>query len=256
MTTDTSLESILSHETEVSSPAPATQQEAPVVQAEPLANQEAPQPVSEAPKADEPPPGFMPYGAYKDEKTKRQEAERLAGERERELAQLRQALAQQQAQQPAQQPIDLFQDPEGYNRSIQEEIQRIRFETRLAQAQQIAFAKHGFAVVDEAERFVMSQVASNPTLEARVAAAPNRWEEAVKILNEHKLLQEIGQDPDSYRQRIIAEYEASRSNGQSPQAPQATTPQVLPSNIATSRGTSGRSEGTFEPTPLREIFKR
>jgi len=253
MTDETSLDDILAPKADE---APVEQkQEVPVEVQAPVAEvaEQAPVTADVQPKPEEPPPGFMPYGAYKDEKTKRQEYEAKARETEAELARMRQYVAAQQAQQSTPPPVDMFGDPDGFNQSLQAQFAGLQQQLAMTQAQNTAFAKHGFGAVQEAEKFVLERVHSDPMLLARVTASPNRWEEAVTILNEHKLREQIGPDPEAYRKKIIEEYEASKAN---PANPAAAQKPVTPSNFATTRGDAGRGETPFQPTALADIFKR
>lgn len=120
-----------------------------------------------------------------------------------------------------------------------------------------AVSVHGAQKVKEAREFVMDRANRDPSIAARLNASPNPWADAVGIMDEIKVRDAFGTDPEAARQKIIADYLASvgQAPAAPPQAPQKPVP-VLPSNIAAGKGEGRGSAPVDELASLDTVFKR
>jgi hypothetical protein len=133
---------------------------------------------------------------------------------QRDMAVLRQPAPQQpQPQQPKKEAPDMFADPEGWRKHMQEEfrqelavrdaqIQRQAFDTSL----RLARVKYG-TEFEEADKAAGELNPNDPTtrvVQQRIMASSDPGEEAVRWYREQKAIREIGPDPAAYRARTEA----------------------------------------------------
>lgn len=181
------------------------------------------------------------YHAYKDEKEKRQAYEQ-------ELTQLRAQIAQQPPPQP--QAIDPIDDPQGFNRSVQEQIAAVRYETTLQVSEQFARNTHGDEAWQAANAWLMTPEGAATREQAMRSSDP--WGEAISAHKRHQAMQEIGDDPQAYRERIEAEIRERLEVEMRAQSPQPATPSTpMPANFASARNAGERKGPSWAgPTSL------
>ncbi len=229
---------------------------APVSEAPPV--EVATAPMQEAPeKADDAPPNGWTYAAYKDEKTKRQEFEQKWQEAERQRATYENELRKYQQQTAQQPPVNMFEDPDAFVGGIQSQFHALQQQMVAQRAEFEAVTAYGAQKVKEARDFVLERANRDPSIAARLNVSANPWSDAVGIMDEIKLRDTFGNDPEAARQKIIADYLAStgQTPPQAPQAPQKPT-LVLPSNIAAGKGEGRGSAPIDQLAPLNDIFRR
>jgi hypothetical protein len=203
--------------------APAPEQSAPVIEADKPAAPE-PEPQGDA-RARDPETGrFVPISALLDERDKRQAETRKREELEQQLQRY------QQPQQPEQAPTD----PSGIIQYALAEQQRIAFNERLNTSELMARQSHGEETVSEAQQAFLSAVQQNPMLQQQLQGQIHPYDFVVKWHKQHKLMSEIGQDPEAWRkseaekirQQVLAELQ-----GQGVQPAQSSQSQPPPSVV-------------------------
>lgn len=192
------------------------------------------------------------YHAYKDEKDKRQTLERELEAERRERAQ---ALAHLQAHQQPRQEIDPIDDPQGFREQMAQQIQNAQLQTRLEVSEVLTRQTHGAEAVDAANAWLL-EPAQAATLE-QLRASPDPWGGAVAAHKRHLAMQEIGDDPAAYRERIEAEIRARVEAEMAKQAPQVDPQTPMPANFASARNAGSRKGPAWSgPTPLGQALRR
>jgi hypothetical protein len=167
---------------------PAPEPSAPVIEAEKPAAPE-PEPQGEA-RARDPETGrFVPISALLDERDKRQA----------ETAKRIDLEAQLQRYQQPQQPEQIPTDPSGIIQYALAEQQRIAFNERLNTSELMARQSHGEETVSEAQQAFLAAVGQNPMLQQQLQGQIHPYDFVVKWYRQHKLMSEIGQDPEAWR---------------------------------------------------------
>jgi len=228
----------------------APAEEAPVVQEPEAAVESTPETVTEpAPEPEQQPEaerqqdraGYVPIDAMLTEREKRQTAER-------ELAQYR----SQQAQTPQARP-DPFDDPEGYDRHIEQQlearVQKVRADTSYA----LAVRDYGKDTVEAARTWALEKAQSDPAFNQQVGTVfqtemlPVDW-----IVQQHKrdaLLSDIG-DPsklDDWFEREAAKRGFAKASAAPAAAPVAVAPAPAPKPVMPPRSIA--SDATPAATP-------
>jgi hypothetical protein len=167
---------------------PAPEPSAPVIEAEKPAAPE-PEPQGDG-RARDPETGrFVPISALLDERDKRQA----------ETAKRIDLEAQLQRYQQPQQPEQIPTDPSGIIQYALAEQQRIAFNERLNTSELMARQAHGEDIVSEAQQAFLSAVGQNPMLQQQLQGQIHPYDFVVKWHRQHKLMSEIGQDPEAWR---------------------------------------------------------
>lgn len=203
--------------------------------------------------------------AAEDERHKRQALEREFEELRRQNAEIQRQLQAQQR--PQQQPPE-FLDPEGtqflhsrFNAALQERdaaYNQALLETRVVQSQEIMRGRH--ADYDEVEAVFAEAMDADPTLVAKMQAHPMPALFAYQEGKRHKVLKEMGTDPESYIASRVEAALAKRQAEQQP-APQATpatpTPPPPPPSLATiPSATSHRAQAWQGPVSLDDLLSQ
>lgn len=166
-------------------------------------------------------PGFVPIEGLLNEREKRQELERRLKEIEQ---------TQQQAKTKA---PDMFDDPEGWQRQMEEQQRNLVLNTKLELSADYMREQLG-EQFDEVAKWWASYVEKNPHELQRGIQQPNPWRYAHQQFRKHKVMEEVGDDPAAYRERlraeIRAEIEAEQAQAveQTAQAPASQTPKRQP----------------------------
>ena len=132
---------------------------------------------------------FVPISALLDERDKRQAETRKREDLEQQL---------QRYQQP-QQPEYVPTDPSGIIQYALAEQQRVAFNERLNTSELMARQAHGEEIVSEAQQAFLSAVGQNPMLQQQLQGQIHPYDFVVKWHKQHKLMSEIGQDPEAWR---------------------------------------------------------
>lgn len=172
------------------------------------------------------PEGMMPWGAYA---AKRDKAKELQSE----VEELRRFKAEREAREAVEAKLakpkampDPIQDTEGFQKHLGDDLTAMRQEMFLMRAEMAAEREFGHDVVKAAHEAVKAVAASRPDIQARLMAAENPHAEAVKIHREMDILN----DPEAYKARIIAEYEAGKAASTPTPAPAPAGQTAAPGN--------------------------
>lgn len=215
----------------------ASQPEAQPVQPEPTPQQVAQPAPTEAPEARDQTGRMIPLPELLNERQKRQEAERRAIEHEAQLRLLQQQMAQSQAQpqQHAQQQQlpDLYEDPQGFVRGMQSQMQFAMREQISNLSESNAVHRYGAETVKKAQEWaIQNGAASHFFWNAR-----DPYGEAVEAYRKAEALNRIGPDPDAYEKRlrdeVRAQVLAELKAGNATQQPKPQFPGSLASATAT-----------------------
>lgn len=178
-----------------------------------------------------PPSGYAPLAAVQDERRKRQEAEAR-------LKQYEQQLAQRHEQAP---PPDWYAEPDRAAQIMQQQVQYTIVHNKVALSQDLA--REQYADYDAMEQVFTEAAQQQPHLWQQLYQHPNPAKFAYQQAKKLHAMREIGDDPEAYRQRIIADYQASQGQGQPPpQQPRATPRPQLPTSLARTVSTQPRDE--------------
>lgn len=218
------LETILTEQTPTEAPATA----------EPVTNVETGDNPATVPPAAAPeqsvPEGYVPRAAIQDERRKRQELEAKLKQYEQHL--------QKREQAP---PPDWYAEPERAAQVMQQQVQYQITQTKVALSQD--WARTQYQDYDEMEQVFTEAAQQQPHLWQQLYSHPNPAKFAYQQAKKLKVMQEIGDDPDAYRQRIIAEYQASQGQGQPPaQQPRAAPRPQLPTSLGRTVNNAPRNE--------------
>lgn len=182
-----------------------------------------------APPATPEPPQTIPVTALMDERFKRQEAERELQEIQRRMEMQERQL--QHLQQPQQEAPDILDNPQGafqhYVAPLQQQFEQRIMAMSLHQARQT----HGEELVNEAIAFFDK----NPQLSHQFVNHPSPYDAGVEFYKRQKVLEEIGADPDAWREQERAKLKAELN--QAPAAP--VQPKAPPPSMVTAPSQGG-----------------
>ena len=221
-------------------PAPVTTEATPQPAAPEPAAAPEPEPQGDT-RARDPETGrFVPISALLDERDKRQAETRKREDLEAQL---------QRYQQP-QQPEQIPTDPSGIIQYALAEQQRIAFNERLNTSELMARQAHGEEIVSEAQQAFLSAVGQNPMLQQQLQGQIHPYDFVVKWFRQHKLMSEIGQDPEAWRkseaekirQQVLAELQGQ--GVQPAQSSQQPPPSVVGRPAAARAGAVPVGPGT------------
>lgn len=205
--------------------APEPEQAAPAPEPEQTGEPEGvpPTPVAEEARA-------IPVTALLDEREKRQDAQRRADEYNRQLSETRAEL--QRLQTPKQEAPDWFEDPAKAAQFQNSQIEQQFHSRMLQQSKFLAEREFGTDTVNEAVQFFDQ----HPQASQQFKEHPSPFHAAVEFYKRQKSLQEIGSDPEAYKQtlreQLRKEVEAEfRENGtiSQPSKPKAPPPSAASS---------------------------
>lgn len=273
MTAPTSLSEVLAfqnvdrHERHVEAGVGAAE-ETPAPEATPapaLAAQPSVQAAPTPAKAPEPAP--TPAAATPEDKSPRWYREHMA-KTNRELASTQAELerlrtAAPRTERPAPQALpDPLEDPNAFVERIQgsfeTRMQQFQLQTTLTLSERFARQQHGGESFEECKAWLSTK----PDIEAWAIQQPDPWNAAFTQYNREKLSEEIGDDPNAWRekerQRIREEIQAEQAAAQqqhipaTPQMRAAPPPPASAVRSAAPRDGGGRFTG---PTPLSGAIK-
>lgn len=119
-------------------------------------------------------------------------------DKNKDLSRRLEAIEAQASPQP--QPVkmpDVFQDPEGFARSMQQQMEQVQLNTSLNASEIAARQVHGDEAVDAA-----LASAKNAGIQQQFLNHRHPWGEMVKWHEQQSFLQEVGNDPEAYKQRL------------------------------------------------------
>jgi hypothetical protein len=207
-----------------------------------------------APPAGEQDGDRIPIAALRDERTKRQAAEKAAAEYQKRLEQYENMVRQQQAAQQPQRP-DLFQDPDGALNHVQSALRQEILRNKVETSVMVVRQQH--PDYDDAEAAFLQACHGNEPLYRQMLNHPFPADFAYRVGQQMKAMQEIGNDPTGYRERVRAEErdrlrkEFEAEQGQR----QAQVRASVPPTLASARDTSGRFAPAWSgPPSLKDIL--
>lgn len=171
-------------------------------QPEPIENPE-PEPVeAEGEKPEDPAPPAeskeadksIPLTALLDERERRQALQR-------ELDDLRRWKQQQEAAKEAPKAPDFYESPDDRLQYERSQFQQMLMATKMQQSQFLASREYGEETVNEA----LAWFDRHPQLSHQFVNHPSPMHAAVEFYKRQKVAEEIGTDPDGYRQKLEAE---------------------------------------------------
>ena len=193
-----------------------------------------PESTQEVQQQAEPEEKFNPtlYKEMKEERRKRQEAER-------EREELRQQIAAQQARQPvlqAQAVPDAYEDPAGFAAYVQQQQAAIKWDASVEISKFKAETKYGEDKVKEAIAWAQQQAAVDPSLDHKIGRAQSPVEFVVQEYQQSRTLQSLaGKSPEDFARDyaisqgwIVAQPEPGSALQQQP-SPSKTPPRSLAS---------------------------
>lgn len=189
-------------------------------------------------------PEAWSYAAYKDEKENKQRYKREAEELRAEVERLR-------TQQPQQKRIDPIDDPEGFERSLEQRLEQRLLNERIQFSERFARSQYGEEMWEQTNGWLMTQPDG---FRQQFLQSSDPCGDAVKAFKRHQAMQEIGDDPAAYRERLEAEIRERVLAEMQPAAPQQPS-QPKPSNFASARSAGKRTGPSWAgPTPLSSIL--
>jgi len=213
---------------------PEPQEPAVEAKAEPEAKPESPPPGEEHDK-------HVPLAALEAVRKEKTDWKEKAIRAEAELKAFREA---RQTQQQPQQQEEM--DPYSF-------AHKLVLNERLNMSELQARKDH--ADMDEMLAVFEEAANKNPALGAELAKQTHPWEWVYQQGRKFKMMQEMGDDPESYRKRLEEEIRQKVLSEQAQAQPQVTTPQVqVPQSLAGTRSAGVRATTWTGPTPLDTII--
>ncbi len=185
----------------------------------------------------QPPPGYIPMAALLDERDKRQKYERELETYRKQAEEARRA--------PPPAPIDPITDPEGFEASINQRLEKARWDAITSVSHSMATRHHGADKVKAAEEWLAGELQNNPHLWQTVQRQVDPYDFVVQQHQRTLRLAKIGDDdPESWAEKWAAQngyvkadqQHQAASGGAAPSPTQ--TPLPKPS-LATARSAGG-----------------
>jgi len=157
------------------------------------------------------------------------------------------------AQAPKAEPIpipDVFEDPKGYQQSIQQTFQAQIQNERLNTSEAFARDKHGDGVVNEARDAFLNS--ADPATRQQILASPMPYEAVVKWHNQQKFAQQVGPDPAAFLARQKEEW---RREFEAEMVAKQATPMAKAPSLAGETSIGGRTSPVAPTlTPLDDLL--
>lgn len=199
-------------------------------------------------------PVHVPREALMDERRKRQDLERRLSEYEQHMA--------QQSRQP---PPDWYENPQEASRHLQSTMQQQFaqeiFETRVNMGEMVMRERH--QDYDEMVETFAQAAHANEHLLRQLTTHPNPSDFAYKMGKRMKWDREVGDNPDSYKSKLEAEFRAKYGIPDGDQTAPAPAPRPtsrtapVPRSLARTTSAQPRDARTGQytgPTPLEDII--
>lgn len=181
------------------------------------------------------------------ERKKRQEAERQAAEYRSKLEAL---------QNPKKAP-DVLEDPEGYRRTVNEDVEAKLEDQRVNMS--AAMARKAHADFDEVMAEWPELMQADPSIYKKAATQELPAEWAYQYVKRERFLKEVGEDPDAWRKAEREKFRAELEPELRKQLESVTPTHVIPPPSLASASSGGRVSGdsiVTGPKPLSKIFGR
>ncbi len=218
----------------------------PAMEPEPAQSQPSGAPV-------QPQHGYIPIAAVLDEREKRQRFERENEELRRKY---------EEATRRPQQPLDPIADPEAFERSLNERIERVRWDAITNASLVAATRHHGADKVKAAEEWLQSELQQNPGIWQQIQRQPDPYDYVVSQHQRTLRLQKIGDDdPDAYAQKWAEANGYVKAGTQQPQSAGVTghpQPSTLPRPSLASAPSAGGKTSNVPVGPgeaFNAVFK-
>lgn len=207
----------------------------------------------------QPPHGYVPIAALVDTRLDARQAKQERDDLRRQIAELQKHKAE---------PVDFFADPEAALRQhvepIQAQFQQFASNLTFRASKAEAIASYGKQAVSDMEKAIDAAMqAGDPELNALRAHMLQSDDPVGVAMSWHKrrtVLNEVGNDPAAYKERLKAEIlaELQATNGGEQQINGAAQPApVMPSNLVSARNVGTRAGPVWAgPKPLADIFAR
>lgn len=235
-------------------------------------------PAAAAPATDAPPASgqehghLVPRAALEDERNKRKDWKAKAIRLEEQNAQLTRVLAErggrqapqpnQQMPQQAPQRPDVLQDPEGYTRYIETQLQAtpIMIRREMSEAMLLETKPDAAEVIQE----FAEMARSNPALVQQMDRQMNPAKFAYDYVKRSRVMQEIGSDPEAWRAQQLEALKAqwlAEMQAQQPVVPAqaASTPKPpaqIPPSLANARNVGPRTGPAPSALSFDETFAK
>lgn len=158
------------------------------------------------------------------------------------------AMKQQPKPEPQKVP-DMYEDPEGFQAFMAKQLQNTRMSTLMDVSEAMAVQQHGQDVVDAAFAAVKASGQG-----ARFLESKNPYGDMVAWHKQQQVLQEIGDDPEAYRQKIEAEIRQKIDAELAAKQAEAMA-KAAPPSMAKVNGAGGATQpGWTGPTPIGDIL--
>lgn len=180
---------------------PARDDQSLVAESKPEAEPEAEQPKSE---------NRIPLVELLNEREKRQAAERQAQETAQALAQLQWQLQQAKAQQ--QEPIDIFENPQAYQQTVEERIMSMKREMSGDLSLRLAKSKYGETFDQAWNEMASRSQRGDDLMRQQVINSPDPGETLVGLYQREKLMAEVGGDLEAFLEKKKQEWLADPAN--------------------------------------------
>src|SRR6185437_11435072 len=108
-------------------------------------------------------------------------------------------------EQPKQEDIDPLLDPQGFAKSLQSSFEQRLSEERLNNNLAIAHVKHGDKFEKAYNALLSAAQSGNRQIVPHMTSQPNPGEAIVRWYSEQETLREVGNDPASYKQKLLDE---------------------------------------------------
>lgn len=176
-------------------------------------------------------------------------ANREAAEARRKAEELERRLQQGQPQAP--QYVDPIADPQAFYQTFEQRMQQVQLVQRLEFSEMRAADKHGPDVVDETRAWLTTR----PDMEQWAMSQRDPWNAAIAEFKKIKLAEEIGDDPNAWRESERERLRRELMEEMQFSAPEPTMrPRTsIPAPASASRSASPRGNQSTGPTPLGQI---
>lgn len=213
-------------------------------------------------------PETVPFAAHKDERAKRQQAEKLLAERDAQIADLMRraapaAPAQAQVEQPKQPEEFPWDEPLRPVRELRQEFegqiarQRFQFSEMMARSAypDFAEAEAAFRQAVDAQARATGVPVQQTALAAGMRASDHPAEYAYRLGKQAMVLAKLGADPEAHIEAEVERRLAERLAA-SPSQPSSTQATALPASLAASRSAIAPRAGAWSgPTSLSDILR-
>ena len=189
----------------------------------------------------------VPVTALLDEREKRQRIEAEAEQAKRELAEYRrrEELARQK---PVEAP-DILEDPAGYRQHVEQVFDQRLNAQRLQMSRFMAEREFGKETVDAAFEFFNR----HPRDSWALIQEPSPFHAAVDAYKRAQAVEEFGTDPNAYREKLRAEYEAELREKIRAEYAAELTPN-RPKSPPRSLASAASSGSNAPPIPVDPLF--